>query len=78
MMDSVYPLIDKDTPQDAYTIASPVDGKLMQLIFSDEFETEGRTFYPVSGSFSSCPMDPNRNIDRVTILSGRLLTFTTG
>jgi hypothetical protein len=78
VMEGIFSLIDKDTPQDAYTKSSPVDGKTTQLVFSDEFETEGRTFYPVSGTFFSRVMDPDRNIDRATIPSGRLLTFTTG
>lgn len=40
-------LIDLDTPKDAYTIPSFNDaGTNMQLVFSDEFNTEGRTFYP--------------------------------
>jgi beta-glucanase (GH16 family) len=45
-----FSLIDKDTPQAAYTKASPVDGKTMNLVFSDEFEVEGRSFYPVCHS----------------------------
>lgn len=40
-------LIDKDTPQEAYTTRSYADSsKKMQLIFSDEFNLDGRTFYP--------------------------------
>jgi hypothetical protein len=39
-------LIDLDTPQEAYTMPSYLDGTDMQLIFSDEFNTDGRTFYP--------------------------------
>jgi hypothetical protein len=40
-------LIDQDTPQDARTgKKSWVDGSPMQLIFSDEFNADGRTFYP--------------------------------
>ncbi|KAJ7705330.1 beta-glucan synthesis-associated protein [Mycena rosella] len=39
-------LIDLDTPSDAYTIASLYSGKEMKLVFSDEFNTDGRTFYP--------------------------------
>ncbi|THH08340.1 hypothetical protein EW145_g2773 [Phellinidium pouzarii] len=39
-------LIDKDTPQAAYTRTSYVDGSTLELVFSDEFETEGRSFYP--------------------------------
>ena len=47
IMETAFRLIDKDTPLDAYSKASPVDGKNMQLVFSDEFELEGRSFYPV-------------------------------
>ncbi|KAG8885362.1 hypothetical protein FRB97_001437 [Tulasnella sp. 331] len=40
-------LIDEDTPQSAHTITSPHDGATqLQLIFSDEFNEDGRTFYP--------------------------------
>jgi beta-glucan synthesis-associated protein KRE6 len=40
-------LIDLDTPQSAYTIASFNDPtSTWQLVFSDEFNTDGRTFYP--------------------------------
>ncbi|KAK0454778.1 glycoside hydrolase family 16 protein [Armillaria borealis] len=39
-------LIDLDMPKDAYTIKSWRDGKDFQLMFSDEFEENGRTFYP--------------------------------
>ncbi|KAK0489149.1 glycoside hydrolase family 16 protein [Armillaria novae-zelandiae] len=39
-------LIDLDTPEDAYTFTSWRDGSEWQLVFSDEFETDGRTFYP--------------------------------
>lgn len=39
-------LIDKDTPEDAYTTYSYTNpSKEMQLIFSDEFNVDGRTFY---------------------------------
>ncbi|KAJ6546811.1 glycoside hydrolase family 16 protein [Mycena capillaripes] len=38
-------LIDDDTPSDAYT-HSGTDGKKYQLVFSDEFNIEGRSFYP--------------------------------
>jgi len=43
---STFSLIDVDTPTDAYTIPGFYNGTEMQLVFSDEFETEGRTFYP--------------------------------
>ncbi|KAM5537994.1 hypothetical protein V8D89_008470 [Ganoderma adspersum] len=39
-------LIDRDTPQDARTKVDYVSGQTWQLVFSDEFNTEGRTFYP--------------------------------
>lgn len=38
-------LIDRDTPESAYT-RTGYDGKDYTLVFSDEFEQEGRTFYP--------------------------------
>jgi hypothetical protein len=45
-------LIDPDTPQDAYTKESPHDpGKTLDLVFSDEFNVEGRTFYPGDDPF---------------------------
>ncbi|KAI0082382.1 concanavalin A-like lectin/glucanase [Panus rudis PR-1116 ss-1] len=43
-----FALIDPDTPLDAYTKpswASP-NGKELELVFSDEFNVDGRTFYP--------------------------------
>ncbi|KAI0321090.1 beta-glucan synthesis-associated [Amylostereum chailletii] len=40
-------LIDVDTPKSAYTRASYKDpSKSMQLVWSDEFNVEGRSFYP--------------------------------
>jgi beta-glucan synthesis-associated protein KRE6 len=51
LMQTSFSLIDKDTPASAYTKASPVDGQTMNLVFSDEFEVEGRSFYPVSSCF---------------------------
>ncbi|CAA7263155.1 unnamed protein product [Cyclocybe aegerita] len=40
-------LIDQDTPREAYTRPSWVSGQQdMQLVFSDEFNVDGRTFYP--------------------------------
>ncbi|KAG8826823.1 hypothetical protein FRC19_007391 [Serendipita sp. 401] len=38
-------MIDKDTPQDAMT-RTGFDGHNYVLVFSDEFNIEGRTFYP--------------------------------
>ncbi|KIO31234.1 glycoside hydrolase family 16 protein [Tulasnella calospora MUT 4182] len=39
-------LIDKDTPQEVYTVTSYQDGSEYELVFSDEFNQDGRTFYP--------------------------------
>ncbi|KAJ6600808.1 beta-glucan synthesis-associated [Mycena sp. CBHHK59/15] len=39
-------LIDLDTPANAYTLNSLYTGKEMKLVFSDEFNTDGRSFYP--------------------------------
>ncbi|KAF9005293.1 hypothetical protein BDZ89DRAFT_1145312 [Hymenopellis radicata] len=38
-------LIDADTPTSAYS-RTGLDGKKYNLVFSDEFELDGRTFYP--------------------------------
>ncbi|KAJ7830201.1 glycoside hydrolase family 16 protein [Mycena leptocephala] len=38
-------LIDPDTPASAYTYTGD-DGKTLDLVFSDEFNVDGRTFYP--------------------------------
>lgn len=38
-------LIDPDTPQEAMTKTSLVDGSTLNLVFSDEFNDENRTFY---------------------------------
>ena len=39
-------LIDLDTPHEAYTIPGYTTSQEMQLVFSDEFHVDGRTFYP--------------------------------
>jgi beta-glucan synthesis-associated protein KRE6 len=39
-------LIDQDTPKEMYTSKSLEDGSEYTLVFSDEFNTEGRSFYP--------------------------------
>ncbi|KAH9841904.1 glycoside hydrolase family 16 protein [Rhodofomes roseus] len=43
-------LIDTDTPDDVYTFTSK-DGTEYDLVFSDEFETPGRTFWPGDDPF---------------------------
>lgn len=44
-------LIDPDTPRTAYTRKSLEDGSTMELVFSDEFNTAGRTFWPGDDPF---------------------------
>ncbi|KAH7930678.1 glycoside hydrolase family 16 protein [Leucogyrophana mollusca] len=39
-------LIDVETPKEAYTKSSWNNGPDMELVFSDEFNTPGRTFWP--------------------------------
>lgn len=40
-------LIDLKTPMEAYTMSARTEGgSELQLVFSDEFYTDGRTFYP--------------------------------
>lgn len=43
-------MIDPDTPQDVYT-RTGFDGQEYELVFSDEFETPGRSFYPGDDPF---------------------------
>lgn len=60
-------LIDNDTPQEALTrtgIGGANEGVEYELVFSDEFEQDGRTFWPgddpywcvFRSSFSICPL----------------------
>lgn len=44
-------LIDPDTPQDVLTKMSVDGSQEMQLVFSDEFNTDGRSFYPGNDPF---------------------------
>ncbi|PSS37591.1 hypothetical protein PHLCEN_2v607 [Hermanssonia centrifuga] len=39
-------LVDLETPKEVYTKADYVTGAQWELVFSDEFNTDGRTFYP--------------------------------
>ncbi|GAA5948901.1 hypothetical protein JCM21900_003465 [Sporobolomyces salmonicolor] len=43
-------LIDSDTPESAYT-RTGFDGEQYKLVFSDEFNTDGRTFWPGDDPF---------------------------
>ncbi|KAK6465709.1 glucan synthase subunit [Scheffersomyces coipomensis] len=47
-------LVDPDTPQDALTHISR-NGDTWNLVFSDEFNIEGRTFYPGDDQFFTAP-----------------------
>jgi len=51
IMEGVYAMVDKETPQNVRTKVSPVDGRTMQLVFSDEFNQDGRTFWPGDDPF---------------------------
>ena len=44
-------LIDKDTPKTAYTKPSYFTGEDLVLVFSDEFNEDGRSFYPGDDPF---------------------------
>lgn len=46
-----FELIDVDTPADAYEWKSLMSGETWELVFSDEFNTDGRTFYPGDDPF---------------------------
>lgn len=48
---SLRAMVDPDTPQQAYNWASQMDGTEYKLVFSDEFEQEGRTFWPGDDPF---------------------------
>ena len=51
VMEGRFSLIDKDTPQEVQTKTSPYDGRQLQLVFSDEFNVDGRTFWPGDDPF---------------------------
>jgi len=44
-------LIDADTPESAFFHTSLEDGEAWELVFSDEFERDGRTFWPGDDPF---------------------------
>ena len=46
-MNGNWGLIDKDTPREAYSKPGYTDSSVkMELVFSDEFNVDGRSFYP--------------------------------
>ena len=48
-------LIDVDTPKEAYTKQSYMSSDILELVFSDEFNTEGRSFYPGDDPYWEAP-----------------------
>lgn len=44
-------LVDKDTPRELMQKKSYMDDSAMTLVFSDEFNQDGRTFYPGDDPF---------------------------
>ncbi|CAO1629954.1 unnamed protein product [Parajaminaea phylloscopi] len=51
VLQNLFKLIDDDTPNAATKWTHPVDGSNYHLVFSDEFEREGRTFWPGDDPF---------------------------
>lgn len=47
----LFTLVDPDTPPSALTRISAADGASYHLVFSDEFQKEGRTFWPGDDPF---------------------------
>ncbi|KZT06001.1 glycoside hydrolase family 16 protein [Laetiporus sulphureus 93-53] len=45
-MSTSYQIIDPDTPEEAHTKADYINGQDWKLVFSDEFNVDGRTFWP--------------------------------
>jgi hypothetical protein len=48
-------LIDPDTPESAKTRKSALDGSTLNLVFSDEFNKDGRTFYEGDDPYWAAP-----------------------
>jgi hypothetical protein len=48
-------LIDPDTPERAKTRKSALDGSMLHLVFSDEFNEDGRTFYEGDDPYWTAP-----------------------
>lgn len=88
-------LIDNDTPDEIRnSIRTGFNGRDYQLVFSDEFNTDGRTFYPGDDPFVSpiliqllplkLPLPPNVSLLTfspsflTSFVSGRLSTCITG
>lgn len=79
VMPGNWALIDKDTPQSVYTKTSYIDGSSLELVFSDEFNQDGRTFYP-GGMFYLCPLSSSVTLTifkiQMTLIGKRLISTT--
>ncbi len=74
-----FALIDQDTPSTAQRIKTFTDGSMYDLVFSDEFNQDGRTFYPVSRYNSEAKLYPTHaQIIRAMTLIGRPLIYIIG
>lgn len=62
-------LIDPDTPKDAYTKLSSDGSKMLKLVFSDEFNKEGRSFYPGKSSLFKRKARSSRRTHSNTLFS---------
>ncbi|GAC75949.1 hypothetical protein PANT_19d00031 [Moesziomyces antarcticus T-34] len=51
LLPGLFSLIDQDTPEKAYSWKHPIDGGEFHLVFSDEFNQDGRTFWPGDDPF---------------------------
>lgn len=55
MMSGNRGLIDVDTPKEAYTKQSYTSGETLELVFSDEFNVNGRSFYAGDDPYWEAP-----------------------
>lgn len=51
VMENMFHLVDPDTPSEAQTWTNPIDNGNFHIVFSDEFNQEGRTFWPGDDPF---------------------------
>lgn len=71
-------LVDLDTPKEAWKFPSYSDGSDWQLIFSDEFNKDGRTFYPGDDPYWEVRPGYYRNRRNIYVSLSRPLTCITG
>jgi beta-glucanase (GH16 family) len=65
-------LVDSETPHNART-RTGFDGQKYNLVFSDEFNTDGRTFWPGDGPFHALNASKS---DTSQTHSGKRSTYT--